>query len=165
MVIRLSGCHPEVSLEKTVAGRRAAQDDYFRGDQRAGISPPDLSKDVSYADHIVKARGKRTQYTSVSKDKTKIRSFGDQLYKLKRPKLEEDDHGLVEHDALMASLREEAKASDKGERLKAIQAFRYARKRLEGLVDWHFDISGVERKDLLTWASGRVRPYFSKARG
>jgi hypothetical protein len=120
---------------------------------------------VSYADHIVKARGKRTQYTSVSKDRTRIRRFGDQLYKLRRPRLDGDGHGLVEHDALMASLQEEARASNRGERLKAVQALRYARKRLEGLVDWHFDISGVERKDLLTWAAAKVRPYFSKVKG
>ena len=31
--------------------------DYFRRDQRNGISPPDLTKDSTYAEHIVHARG------------------------------------------------------------------------------------------------------------
>ena len=51
--------------------------DYFRRDQRDGVSPPDLSKDCTFAEHIVHARGKRTQFTSVSLDLSKIRDFGD----------------------------------------------------------------------------------------
>lgn len=39
-------------------------DDYFRGDRSSGITAPDLTKEVDYADHIVKARGKRTCFTS-----------------------------------------------------------------------------------------------------
>jgi hypothetical protein len=39
---------------------------YFRRDQRDGVGPPDLSKVCTYAEHIVHARGKRTQFTSVS---------------------------------------------------------------------------------------------------
>ena len=136
--------------------------DYFRGDQSSGITPPDLSKEVDYADHIVKARGKRTQFTSVSKEPGKIRDFGDQLYKLKREELQADDHELVEHEALMEALRVRAREDEQAAKLKAVQALRYARRRLEGLVDWKFDVSGVERKDLITWASTKVRPYFVK---
>ena len=136
--------------------------DYFRGDQKNGITAPDLSKSVGYADHIVRARGKRTQLTSVSKDPNKIRDFGDQLYKLRRPELEADAHQLVEHEDLLDVLRERARETDKGAKLKAIQALRYARRRLEGLVDWRFDLDGVDRKDLLAWAAERVRQYFVK---
>jgi hypothetical protein len=136
--------------------------DYFRGDEKSGITPPDLSKDVDYADHIVKARGKRTQFTSVSKASGKIRDFGDQIYRLKRPELSADDHELVEHEALMKALRLQAKNEEKAAKLKAVQALRYANMRLEGLVNWTFDINGVERKDLLTWAKGKVKPYFAK---
>jgi len=39
--------------------------DYFRQDQSDGISPPDLTKNTTFAEHIVRARGKRTKYTSV----------------------------------------------------------------------------------------------------
>ena len=53
--------------------------DYYRGDQKAGITAPDLTKDVEYADHVVKARGKRTQFTSVSKTPAKIVDFGEML--------------------------------------------------------------------------------------
>lgn len=137
--------------------------DYYRGDQKAGITPPDLSKEVVFSDHIVKARGKKTQFTSVSQEPGKIRDFGEQVYKLKRLKLDEDNHHLVEHEVLVSDLREEARASDRGARLKAVQALRYARMRLEGLVSWKFDISGVERKILLTWAAKRVQRYFQKA--
>ncbi len=136
--------------------------EYYRGDQRAGITAPDLSKDVEYADHIVKARGKRTQFTSVSKKSGKIRDFGDSLYHLQQEKLAEDDHQLVEHQQLINALREQARGTEKAAKLKAVQAIRYARKRAEGLVDWRFDTSGVQRKDLIAWAGSRVQAYFQR---
>ena len=137
-------------------------DDYFRGDQRDGITAPNLSKDVGFADHIVKARGKRTQFTSVSREPDKIRDFGDQVYKLKRKEFLADNHELVEHQPLMDALRDEARTADKAEKLKAVQAMRYAKMRLEGLVNWGFDTTGVQRKDLITWAAGKVQPYFKR---
>lgn len=136
--------------------------DYFRGDQENGITAPDLSKSVEYADHIVKARGKRTQFTSVSKDPVKIRDFGEQIYKLKQQELKADDHQLVDHEGLMDALRKQARESSKGAKIKAVQALRYAKARMEGLVDWEFNIDGVDRKSLLTWAAGRVSQYFAK---
>jgi hypothetical protein len=135
---------------------------YFRGDNSAGITAPDLSKTVEYADHIVKARGKRTQLTSVSLESGKIRDFGDQVYKLRREEAAGDGHGLVEHEVLVAHLIEQARGTDKGSKLKAIQALRYARKRLEGLVEWAFDTSGVERKNLIAWAGSKVQAYFER---
>lgn len=136
--------------------------DYFRGDERSGISAPDLSKFVDYADHIVRARGKRTQYTSVSIEPGKIRDFGDQLYKLKRDDLSDAGHCLVEHVTLMDSLRSQARDRDREAKLKAVQALRYAKKRLEGLVDWSFDKTGIERKNLISWAATKVQPYFER---
>lgn len=136
--------------------------DYFRGDQRSGVTAPDLSKDVSYAEHIVKARGKRTQLTSVSKSLDKIRDLGDQIYRFKQQEAAEDEHKLVVHEVLLDALRAEARGESREAKLKAVQALRYARKRLEGLVCWSFDITGVERKDLITWAFARVQPYFEK---
>lgn len=136
--------------------------DYFRGDERSGITAPDLSKEVEYCDHIVKARGKRSQYTSVSKEPGKIRDFGDQLYRLKRPKVDDDGHTVVEHETLIDALQDLARGQDKGTRQKAIQALRYAKKRLEGLVQWKFNLQGVARKDLISWAQGKVQPYFEK---
>lgn len=136
--------------------------DYFRGDNSAGITAPNLARSVDYADHIVKARGKRTQFTSVSKQPGKVRDFGDQLYRLKQEDTASDGHELVEHETLMARLREQAASEEKSAKLKAVQALRYARKRQEGLVDWSFDIGGVERKNLITWAETKVQPYFEK---
>lgn len=69
--------------------------DYFRRDQRDGVSPPDLSKDCTFAEHIVHARGKRTQFTSVSLDLSKIRDFGDTYYKLERDKTVSHGHSLL----------------------------------------------------------------------
>lgn len=137
-------------------------DDYYRGDQQSGVSAPDLSKDCTYPEHIVRARGKRTQYTSVSLDPRRIRDFGDAVYVVIRPRLCRDNHVLREHEALMASLRVSVRASDKAERARAIQAVRYAKRRREGLIEWAFDTSGVDRKDLVTWAYGQVQEYFTK---
>jgi hypothetical protein len=106
---------------------------YFRRDQRDGISPPDLSKICTYAEHIVHARDKRTQYTSVSLDLAKIRDSGDTSYRLKREDAEIDGHAVVEHELLLAELHRVAKEQQKAERQRAIQAIRYARQRMEGL--------------------------------
>jgi hypothetical protein len=141
----------------------AAMDEYYRRDQQDGISPPDLSKMCTYAEHIVHARGKRTQFTSVSKDQSRIRDFGPALYKLQRVELVQDNHQLIEHALLIASLRTTIQSRDKAERARAIQALRYAQARVEGLVQWTFKAASVEPKDLLNWAHGQVQKYFVKA--
>lgn len=136
--------------------------DYYRGDQKTSITPPDLSKFCEYADHIVNARGKKTCFTSVSLDRGRIEMFGEIDYVLLRQKAEGDGHRLIEHDDLIASLQAAAQNEDKGARLKAIQALRYARLRKEALVDWKFDISHIPRKEVITWAYYQVQPYFRK---
>jgi hypothetical protein len=136
--------------------------DYFRRDQDGGVTAPDLSKDCTYAEHIVRARGKRTQLTSVSLAPHKIRDFGPALYRVLRDEIDRDDHTIVEHSDLMGHLRNVAESSDKEERARAIQAQRYAKRRLEGLVKWEFSIGGIDRKALITWAFGNVQKYFGK---
>ncbi len=110
------------------------------------------------------ARGKRTRFTSVSLDLTTIRDFGEADYRLERGRLGEDQHALVEHDSLLAALRRVIQEGEKEERLRAVQALRYARRRKEGLVNWAFDISRVARKDLIPWASRQVQRYFTRIR-
>ncbi len=136
--------------------------DYFRRDQKSGICPPDLSKDCTFAEHIVHARGKRTQYTSVSLDLSKIHDFGDTNYKLEREQTARDQHVLVEHEALIAELRRVVQEGEKADRLRAAQALRYAARRKEGLVNWSFNTAGVARKDLITWAENKVQVYFTR---
>jgi hypothetical protein len=137
---------------------------YYRRDRQSGISPPDLSKTCTFAEHIVRARGKRTQYTSVSTDPTKIKDFGDALYRVNRSKTSDDGHSLIEHESLVCGLREAIAGSSKAERQQAIQALRYARRRHEGLVRWNFDISSVEKKELVIWAERKIQDYFLKVR-
>ncbi len=78
---------------------------YFRRDERDGISPPDFSKACTFAEHMVHARGKRTQYTSVSLDLSKIRDFGEAEYLLDQQLTADDGHLLVDHDSLLAEQR------------------------------------------------------------
>jgi hypothetical protein len=136
--------------------------DYFRRDQRNGISPPDLTKESTFADHIVHARGKRTRYTSVSLDLSRIKDFGEADYRLERPRLLADGHSLIEHEVLVRSLRKTASESEKGDRLRAVVALKYAMKRKEGIVDWSFDTSGIARKDVITWAKVQIQPFFTR---
>jgi hypothetical protein len=110
----------------------------------------------------VHARGKRTQYTSVSLDLTRIHDFGDTDYKLERELAARDGHGLVEQEALIAELRRLVREGEKEERLRAVQALRYATRRKEGLVNWSFNTTGVARKDLITWAENKVQAYFNR---
>jgi hypothetical protein len=153
-----------VHLERVMAPSSPLPREYFRRDQGDGISPPDLSKECSFAEHIVHARGKRTQYTSVSLDLTKIKDFGEADYRLHRQKADGDGHRLVEHEALIEELRRVSREDEKAERIRAIQALRYATRRKEGLVNWTFDVSGVLRKDLIAWAKPQVSLYFTRLR-
>jgi hypothetical protein len=136
--------------------------EYFRRDQKNGVTAPDLSKDCTYAEHIVRARGKRTKFTSLSLDGNKIDDFGSQLYSLLKNLIDEDCHVIVEHEELLTSLRETALSSIKSERARAIQAQRYAKRRRECLVDWKWKIDGMERKSLITWAFDNIQKYFRK---
>jgi hypothetical protein len=136
--------------------------DYFRRDQKNGISPPDLTKESTYAEHIVHTRGKRTRYTTVSLDLSRIKDFGEADYRLERPLVLADGHSLIEHDALVRSLRKTASESEKGDRLRAVAALKYAMRRKEGIVDWSFEISGIARKDVITWAKVQVQQYFTR---
>jgi hypothetical protein len=134
--------------------------DYFRGDQRAGVSAPNLAKPCSFADHIVHARGKRTAYTSVSLDIGSIERFGEVNYQLLRQLAEEDLHVVVEHEHLLSSLIRSAREGEKADRAKAVIALRYAKNRKEGLVDWKFDITTVAPKDVINWAQRKIQMYF-----
>jgi hypothetical protein len=136
--------------------------DYFRRDQERGITAPDLSKDCDFAEHVVRARGKRTRFTSVSLDKTKIDDFGPVLYLALRPVIATDGHAIIEHTILLAALRNAASSSEKADRVRAVQAMRYAKRRKEGLIDWHFDLDGVERKEYIRFGFDAVQKYFSR---
>lgn len=54
--------------------------DYYRRDQRSGVSPPDLTKESTFAEHCVHARGKRTKFTSLTLDLTKVKDMGESDY-------------------------------------------------------------------------------------
>jgi len=136
--------------------------EYHRRDQEIGITAPDLSKACTFAEHIVRARGKRTAFTSVSLDPNSIRRFGPRCYLLLRDVLTADRHELVEHATLMADLSREVREEEKAARLLALRALQYAKMRKEGLVRWTFDISRIERKDLIVWAIQHVQRYFKK---
>ncbi|CAK8717633.1 hypothetical protein KKHLCK_06790 [Candidatus Electrothrix laxa] len=157
---RRKGSHLFVKTKNNMTDSKT---EYFRRDQAKGITAPDLSKDCTYAEHIVRARGKRTRFTSVSLDKCKIDDFGPQLFSLLRNTVDDDGHGVVEHEELMKSLREAALSSEKGERARAIQAQRYAKRRLECLVNWNCSIDNIEKKNLITWAFNYIQKYFQKA--
>jgi hypothetical protein len=83
---------------------------------------------------------------------------------LERQALLDDKHELIEHESLLSELREAIRGAEKAERSRAIQALRYATRRKEGLVSWRFDTTGVERKDLISWARSRVQVYFTRLR-
>lgn len=137
-----------------------APQDYYRRDQKDGITAPNLAKCCSYAEHIVSARGKGDQYTSVSLAPHTIRIFGERLYRLLKDILLEDRHDLVEHERLLVALREVAVTQDKVHRERALQALRYAKKRKEGLIEWKFDTPSVATKDMISWTYAKVQRYF-----
>jgi len=134
--------------------------DYYRRDQKGGVTAPDLSKACTLAEHIVRARGKRTNYTSVSLDRDKIDDFGPSLYQALCQDIVLAGHGIIEHCPLIEKLRSAAANGEKLDRRRALQAQRYAMRRREGLIDWNFDTSSLPRKELIGWAFVQVQKFF-----
>ena len=136
--------------------------DYFRRDKADGITAPNLALDCSLAEHVVRARGRRTRYTSVSLDLRSISRFGKASYRLLRDRLVEEGHRLIEHEDLLRHLRDTIRGRDRAERLRAVRGLRFVLQHKEGIADWRFDIAGIDRKDLLAWAAPKVREFFSR---
>ncbi|MFP4474845.1 MAG: hypothetical protein ACLFOY_04750 [Desulfatibacillaceae bacterium] len=127
------------------------------------MTPPNLAVDCTYSEHVVRARGKKSRFTSISRTPERIRDFGPALYRVLREVLMRDGHGLVGNRELTDHLAKVAKNGEKAERARAIQALRYSRRRDEGLIDWRFSTEGVERKGLITWAFDAIQKYFDRA--
>jgi hypothetical protein len=128
--------------------------------KRSRSNAPDLSKPCSFAEHVVRTRGKRTKYTSVSLDPDKIDDFGPAPYQALCIDIRAAGHAIIEHDALIQSLRAEAENSTKMDRRRALPAQRYATRRREGLIDWIFDATSVQLKELITWAFAQIQKFF-----
>jgi hypothetical protein len=116
-----------------------------------------LRDNASFLITLVRARGKRTPYTSVSLERHAIERFGECDCLLLRHLLNRDKHALVDHAELIRELRLAIRERKKADRLTTIQALRYARLRKEGLIVWKFDYEGVERKELITWTYQKVQ--------
>jgi len=136
--------------------------DLFRRDQADAVSGPNPDDDSNYAEHVVHARGKRTHYTSVSTSKDAIRDFGEQLWRLVQPKVTDDGHVVVAHEQLLWALRALLHEGDDRTRELAARALPRSIRRREALVDWRYDVGGIERKDRISWAERYVRAYFTR---
>jgi hypothetical protein len=77
-----------------------------------GSPRPIFSKYCTPAEHIVRARGKRTKYTSVSLDPDKIDDFGPALYQALCPDIMAKGHAIIARDALLHELRVAASAGE-----------------------------------------------------
>ena len=140
-----------------------ADGDLFRRDQTDGISPPNLADESTYAEHVVRARGKTSRFTSLSLDPSVIRDFGNELWRADQAKIRAAEHLIVSHADLAIALRAAVRGSNDDDRERAARALPRVLARKEALVHWKFDCAHVERKDLITWATARVRDYFSRA--
>ncbi|MBB2165170.1 hypothetical protein HLH26_11610 [Gluconacetobacter sp. 1b LMG 1731] len=136
--------------------------EYFRGDEKSGITAPNLANICCYVDHIVKARGRKTQYTSVSLAPNSIQIFGEVMYRLLRTQAESDGHDVVEHHNLITDIQNTIKKSVKADKIKAARALQYAQKRKEGLVVWNFKLKNLKSKWIIRYAHIRIQKYFDK---
>lgn len=139
-----------------------AKTPYFRRDQKDGITGPNLAHRCTYAEHIVHARGKVTQFTSVTLNAQKCRDMGEETYRLLRPQVDVAGHAVVEHVTLIAELEKVARAEDKAARLRAVRALQYAKHRQEGLVEWKIDITAIAPKDVMERGRREASQFFSK---
>ena len=108
------------------------------------------------------ARGKRTQFTSVSESDDAIKHFSGELYRCSQTQITGDGHTFVEHSSLVDSLREEILRSRRGDKIKAERALQYATRAREALIDWQFDFRRVLRKDRITRCGTQIQPYFTR---
>lgn len=101
-------------------------------------------------------------FTSVSTSKDAIRDFGEQLWKLTQPKVTDDGHVLVMHEQLLHALRALLHDNDDRTRELAARALPRSIRRREALVDWRYNVDGIERKDRISWAERYVSAYFTR---
>lgn len=139
-----------------------AGDNYYRRDQEKGITAPKLDAGVSFVEHVVRARGKKTQYTSISHDVNRISHFDGVDYEVLHTDVVGDGHLLVPCDALQCELKKVAYEGEKAEAQKATRALGYVRKNLESLIDWKFNVATVAPKDIIAWAYSSIQKYFRK---
>ena len=137
--------------------------EFFRCDQADLVTGPNLANTTSYAEHIVHARGKRTQFTSLSEDATKIREFGPQLWKLLLAVAKQNNHTILGHQDLMAALRRELDSEDDAASELALRAIPRAKKRVEALIVWNFDVPAAVKKNPINWATTQIQKFFIKA--
>ena len=137
--------------------------DYFRRDQSDEITPPNLGNESTYAEHVVHARGKRTQYTSLSTDPASIKDFGPQLWRFHEALAAAAGHRVLDPPSLVMALRRELGSKDLRARELAARALPRATQRKEALVLWAFDTTRISRKELSEWARPHMRQYFTRA--
>ena len=137
-------------------------DQHFRNDSPNGITPPNPDANVSHVDHITKARGKRTQFTSVSQDADSIRHFSGELYRCSRIAVQGDGHTFVEHNDLVDGIRQTILKSRREEKIKAERALQYTTRAKEALINWKFDFRRVPRKDRITRCGDQIQAYFTQ---
>lgn len=91
--------------------------DYYRKDHPKGITPinPDFEKDV--VEHITKARGTKTRYTSVSNSLLSIRWVNGVGYKVVTEKVLTDSHEILNYDYLLELLTKEFQDSARKKRI------------------------------------------------
>lgn len=137
---------------------------HFRKDSPAGITPPNLDSDVDMIGHMTKHRGMRTPFTSVSERAESVRHFSGELYSVQPDSVIADGHGFHPHGGVIEQLRAAVHASQRAERTLAQRAFQYAERSREALIEWHFAIDRVERKDRITWCGNQIQKYFTRVR-
>ncbi|GAA4422411.1 hypothetical protein GCM10023155_06000 [Bremerella cremea] len=136
---------------------------HFRKDSPNGITPPNPDVSVSPVDHITKARGKKTQYTSVSESEDSIRHFSGQCYRCESSEIVSEGHEVLLHADLLMLLRTTALGAQRAEKIKAERALQLATRAREALIDWKFDLKGVARKDRITHSASQIQKFFVRA--
>lgn len=132
---------------------------HYRGDQDKGITAPNLGLDVTFAEHVVKARGRKSNYTSVSENRAAAQIFG-KVYTLDEIGLRNDGHQLFCSISIQKSLQDTIKSGGPQAQL-ALRAVPRVAKNSECLIKWDFKIpSKFTGGSLISWTYNTIQKYF-----
>ena len=135
---------------------------HYRKDNPKGITAPNPDADRDIIQHITKHRGQKTPYTSVSEDSKSIRHIQGILYKVDSQDVQDDGHGFIFHSELIDQVRSVMQSSARADRVLATRAYQLATRAREALIDWQFELSGIAKKDKITWCYNHIQKYFDK---
>lgn len=120
-----------------------------------GINP---NNRVSIVDHITKARGEKTQYTSVSDELQKLDQFQGVPWECNAIHIAQDLHIVIDFNTLIGLIQSSTERNTKKARART-----HATRAREHLIEWSFSLpSNLNSSTRITWLEKKITTYFKR---